>query len=137
MAGTFHCSLVTPQRQVFDGEVTYASVPAWDGQVGIAPMRAPLLVKLGHGSLRLDAAQGASRWFFIGGGFAQMVDNRLTLLTQEALPAEELTRQQASAEFDRAMQQPARGDEEVEQKHVQVERARAMVHLTEQVGNRA
>lgn len=136
MAGTFHCSLVTPQRQVLDDEVTYASIPAWDGQVGIAPMRAPLLVKLGYGPLRLDFTQGGSRWFFIGGGFAQMKDNRLTLLTQEAVAGEDITRPQAQQELDETRRKPAISDDEVAQKNRQLQRARAMIHLTDQVANR-
>ena len=70
MAETLQCTLVTPSAQLLDEEITYASVPAWDGLIGIAPMRAPLLIKLEDGPLRLDFTQGGSRWFFVGGGFA-------------------------------------------------------------------
>lgn len=35
MAKTFHCKLITPMAKVLDEEVVYASVPAWDGMLGV------------------------------------------------------------------------------------------------------
>ena len=37
MAKTFRCSIVTPVASIFEGELTYASIPAWDGQLGMMP----------------------------------------------------------------------------------------------------
>lgn len=134
MAQTFQCMIVTPQRQVLDQRVAYASVPAWDGLVGVAPQRAPLLIRLGDGPLRLDPPdddQERSLWFFVGGGFAQMKDNRLTILADEAIPAEEI-----SAEAARAALAAAGGvavaDDEVQQRDRDLNRARHMLHVVEQ-----
>ena len=80
----FKCVVVTPEQQMFDETITQAIVPAHDGQIGILTDRAPLLVKLGTGELRLDLAGGQSRRFTINGGIAQMKDNVLTILTNEA-----------------------------------------------------
>lgn len=102
MAKTFRCSIVTPVASVFDGDVTYASFPAWDGQQGMLPGQSPLLTKLGVGPLRLDFTEGGSRWFLIDGGFAQVQDGSLTLLTEGAVPAEQLSAQEASAELAEA-----------------------------------
>ena len=54
MTKTLRCSIVTPSESVFDGEVTYVSYQAWDGQQGIMVEQSPILAKLGIGSLRLD-----------------------------------------------------------------------------------
>ena len=75
---------------MLDEPVVYASIPAWDGQIGVAPMRAPLLVKMDDGPLRLDGAGGKAQWFFVAGGFGQMNDNRLTLLTDEAIGIDQM-----------------------------------------------
>ena len=80
----FKCVVVTPEQQMFDETITQAIVPAHDGKVGILTDRAPLLVKLGAGELRLDLPSGQSRRFTIKGGIAQMKDNLLTILTNEA-----------------------------------------------------
>jgi F-type H+-transporting ATPase subunit epsilon len=104
LAKTFRCSIVTPDAAVFDEDVTYASFPAWDGQQGMMAGQSPLLTRLGVGSLRLDlGAPGSnSRWFLIDGGFAQVQDNNLTLLTEKAVPAEKLSLQEGQAELAEA-----------------------------------
>ena len=98
----FQCVIVTPEQQALDEQATQAVVPAWDGQIGILTGRAPLLVKLGIGALRVDLPGGRSRTFVIDGGIAQMKDNRLTVLTNEATPANEIDAEAARAEYAEA-----------------------------------
>lgn len=102
MATTFRCNIVTPTESVLDDEITYASVPAWDGQLGVMTGQSPLLTKLGYGSLRLDFPEGGSRWFLLDGGFAQVQDGELTLITDQANPAETLSIEEAEAELAEA-----------------------------------
>ena len=136
MAETLQCTLVTPSAQLLDEEITYASVPAWDGLIGIAPMRAPLLIKLEDGPLRLDFTQGGSRWFFVGGGFAQMQGNHLSLLTSEAVPGEDIVLRDAEGMLQEATGLEAVSDEDVLRKHRQVTRARALIGLAQRLGNK-
>jgi F-type H+-transporting ATPase subunit epsilon len=99
---SFKCVVVTPEQQALDETVSQAIVPAHDGLVGILTGRAPLLVKLGVGPLRIDLANGQRRFFFVQGGVAQMKDNRLTILTNEATPANEIDAEAARAEYAEA-----------------------------------
>lgn len=85
----FRCVIVTPEQQVLDESATQAIVPAWDGQIGILTGRAPLLTKLGSGPMRVDLPGGQRRTFRINGGIAQMKDNRLTILSEEATPGDQ------------------------------------------------
>ena len=55
-ANSFQCRLITPTAKVLDEAVVYASVPAWDGLMGVLPNRAPIVAKLGLGELRLQFA---------------------------------------------------------------------------------
>ena len=102
MAATFHCSIVTPTETVFDDQVEYVSFPAWDGQHGIMPGQSPLLSQLGIGALRIDGAEGESRWYLLENGFAQVQDGALTLLTDRATRAADLSAEQADAELAEA-----------------------------------
>ncbi len=129
MASSFRCTIVTPEAQLLDDEVTYASIPGWDGQVGLMHQRAPLLVKLGDGALRLDYASGGSRWFYVGGGFAQMKDDRLTVLTQEAVGVEEMVRQDVQATLKEAQARVAPTLDEVDRRRREISRAQTMLHL--------
>jgi F-type H+-transporting ATPase subunit epsilon len=99
---SFQCTVVTPEQQVMDETVTQAILPAHDGQLGVLTNRAPILVKLGIGPLRLDLAGGQRRVFFVEGGIAQMKSNRLTILTDDAIPAGEIDAETARAEYAEA-----------------------------------
>ena len=99
---SFQCTVVTPEEQVLDETVTQAILPAHDGQIGILTGRAPILVKLGAGPLRVDVQGGQSRTFFVDGGIAQMTGDKLTVLTDEATPAAEIDLESAKAEFAEA-----------------------------------
>ena len=131
MPDTFQCTLVTPEEQVLDDKVIYASIPAFDGLVGLAPQRAPLVLQLGDGPLRLDYPEGGSRWFFVGGGFAQMKDNRLTLLTAEAVAAEDIVRSEQVAAIKEAQALVATTDEAAARRDRDRERARTLIELAE------
>ena len=98
----FQCVVVTPEQQALDVSASQVIVPAWDGEVGILTDRAPLLVKLGLGVMRVDVANGPSRKFMIDGGIAQMKGNRLTVLTKEAVAAEDVDVQSARAQYAEA-----------------------------------
>jgi len=94
MTKKLHVSIVTPEREVLDTEATQVIFPAHDGQVGVLVDRAPLLFALGIGEVRVDNDGGSQR-FFIDGGFAQMLDNKLTLLTSQALEPSQIKPDQA------------------------------------------
>jgi len=125
----FQCTVVTPEQQVLDEQVTQAIVPAHDGQVGILTDRAPLLVKLGVGELRLDLAGGQSRAFLIDGGVAQMKDNRLTIITDDAIPAAEINAEEARAAAAEASAQRITDAESFQQRQHRLARARAMQQM--------
>ena len=101
MAAKFHLSVVTPEQQVLDAEVKFVALPAHDGEIGVMRNRAPLLVRLAPGALRADT-DGGPRTLYLDGGFAEMADNRLTVLTEVAMRPEELDREAVQAAFDEA-----------------------------------
>jgi len=102
VTATFHCSIVTPTETVFDDQVEYVSFPAWDGQHGVIAGQSPLLSQLGIGALRIDLPDAGSRWYLLESGFAQVQDGALTLLTDRATPAADLSVDQASAQLAEA-----------------------------------
>lgn len=125
----FQCTVVTPEQQVFDQTVTQAILPAHDGQIGILTDRAPLLVKIGLGTLRLDVQGGKSQEFFVDGGIAQMKDNRLTVLTEEATPASEIDAEAARAEYAEAESRVPTDERTREDRTHAMRRARAKQEL--------
>jgi F-type H+-transporting ATPase subunit epsilon len=111
---TFPCKIVTPSQEAFNGEATYVSFPAWDGQYGMQKGLAPLLSTLAPGSLRIDAEEGGSRWYLIEGGFAHVDGEGLTLVTEGAIPADTLNLEEAKAELAEANTRVTSGDKDRE-----------------------
>jgi len=93
----FHVTIVTPEALALETDVLSVTFPAHDGMVGILTHRAPLLTKLGTGVLLLDSPTSTQK-FVISGGYAQMKDNALTILTDEAIAAAEITPERIAAE---------------------------------------
>ena len=74
-------TVISPGASMFDGEADAVVAPAFDGQVGILPNHAPFMTLLGEGTLTVRRAGTASR-FSIRGGFMQVVDNRVRVVTE-------------------------------------------------------
>ena len=88
--------VITPEQQVLEEIADEVVIPVHDGELGVLNLRAPLMCELGIGQLRYT--RGAEpRRVFIDGGFAQVLNNRVTVLTSRALPAEQITAEVVSA----------------------------------------
>jgi len=79
-------SVISPEAVLFEGEATSVVAPAFDGEVGILEDHAPMMTLLGSGVLRLGGG-GADRRFNIEGGFLQVVDNTVRIVTEKAAGA--------------------------------------------------
>ena len=74
-------TVISPEAVLFEGETDSVVVPAFDGEVGILTGHAPMMTLLGKGTLRIG---GGERRFSIEGGFLQVVDNQVRVVTERA-----------------------------------------------------
>ena len=125
---TFQCSVITPERAVLETQATFVAFPAHDGEVGILKNRAPLLYKLGIGELRVESPEGNHR-LFVDGGFAQMVENRLTILTDQAKRIDEIDRAAAQRALEEARTLPTVTDADFAARQRAMKRAEVQLHL--------
>lgn len=79
-------SIISPERVLFDGEVSSIVAPGFDGELGILPRHAPMVTLLGSGVLRLEGAPGGSKRFNVSGGFLQVADDVVRVVTESATP---------------------------------------------------
>lgn len=79
-------AIISPERTLFEGTVDSMVVPAFDGQMGILPSHAPLMALLGKGLLTLGHSGSAGR-FSVDGGFVQVLDNNVRVVTEHAAEA--------------------------------------------------
>ena len=76
--------VVTPEKTLLDETVDFVALPLYDGELGVLPGRAPLIGRLGYGELRTKQEETVHR-YYVDGGFAQVRDNVVTVLTNRAL----------------------------------------------------
>lgn len=126
---SFQCVIVTPEQQLLDEQASQVVLPAHDGLIGILTGRAPLLVKLGLGQLRIDLPGGQHRSFLVDGGIAQMKDNHLTVLTNAAWAPDEIDPETARAEYNEAAARVATDAKAAEDRERQMRRAKLKQEL--------
>ena len=78
-----HVALITPEKTVFEDDADMVVLPAWDGEVGILRGHAPMMALLGTGTMRVTR-NGAEERFHVSGGFMQVVDDVVSVLSEEA-----------------------------------------------------
>jgi len=76
-------SVISPESVLFEGETDSVVAPAYDGEVGILTGHAPLMALLGNGQLRLGSGSGRS--FNVSGGFMQVLDDQVRVVTEKAV----------------------------------------------------
>ena len=76
-------SVISPEAVLFEGQADSVVAPAFDGQVGILTGHAPMVTLLGVGELRLGA-EGTGQRFHVEGGFLQVVDDTVRVVTEKA-----------------------------------------------------
>lgn len=122
------CVVVTPERTLFDEVVEFVVLPLYDGELGVLPGRSPVIGRLGFGELRTKA-QGTTRRYFIDGGFAQVRENVVTVMTSRAIPAALLDPQAATRELEQARALRGTSELELAAKAKAVARASAMIRI--------
>jgi F-type H+-transporting ATPase subunit epsilon len=86
---TLKCVVVTPEKAMLDEPADFVVVPMFDGELGIALDRQPLIGRLGFGELRITQGNVVEH-FYIDGGFVQVRDNIVTVLTSKAVAAKDI-----------------------------------------------
>ena len=90
MAGKLHFSLVSPERELYSGEVDQVDIPGTEGNFGVLPDHAPLMAAIRTGAITVYE-NGTEKQFFVQGGFADVTPAGLTVLAERAAPMSELT----------------------------------------------
>jgi F-type H+-transporting ATPase subunit epsilon len=101
MADKLHFSLVSPERELFSGEVDQVDIPGSEGNLGILPKHSPLMAAIRTGAITvLD--NGQTTQFFVQGGFADVTPAGLTVLAERAAPLTDIDRDSLSADIEAA-----------------------------------
>lgn len=128
MAATFEFEIVSPERLLLSRAVEMAVIPAAEGEMGLLPGHAPMILTLAGGVISVHEGGQVTERLFVMGGFAEVTPTRVTVLAEEARPVAEITRADAArrvAEADAAYAAAvAAGDNEA--REVAMDRAIAL-----------
>jgi F-type H+-transporting ATPase subunit epsilon len=92
---TFLLELVSPERLLLSRQVEMATIPAAEGEMGVLPGHSPMIVTLRGGVISVRENGQDTEKLFVGGGFAEVSPERVTVLADEATPLAELSRAEA------------------------------------------
>ena len=126
---TLRCVVVTPERTELDREAEYVSLPMFDGELGVMGGRAPLIGRLGFGTLRLQTAAGPER-YYVDGGFAHSEGDVINVLTGRSTPIDLIDRDKAHADLDSALAMSGATPEEAQIRDTAVRRARGQLRAS-------
>jgi F-type H+-transporting ATPase subunit epsilon len=130
---TLQCSVVTPEATVLEADATFVALPLEDGEIGIAPGHSPFIGRLGYGELRVVAA-GTTERFYIDAGFVQVADDEVSVLTNHAAPAEQLSSATAAEKLSSARASVANSPDTLAIRDRAELQARAQLRLAKKVG---
>jgi F-type H+-transporting ATPase subunit epsilon len=129
-----HCIVVTPEKTALDEVTDFVALPLYDGEYGVAPGHSPVIARLGYGELRLKTAGAGETRYYIDGGFVQVADDVVSILTERAVPAAQLDVTAAQEDLNAAMTRPANTPERMEARDREIARARAQIHIAQKGG---
>ena len=113
--------IITAERVVYSDEVDVVVAPAMEGEVGILPHHAPLMTVIMPGEIMVRK-DGEETYLAVGGGFLEMMANKVTILADSA---------ERSDEIDEARVQEAmrRAEERIQMRVSDVDLERAVSAL--------
>jgi len=97
MARTFALSVVAPDKLVFEDQVTSVTAPGVEGYFGVMAGHVPLIAALKPGLLEYVDAGNQRHFVYIGGGFAEVNGEKMTILADEAERARDIDVARAEA----------------------------------------
>jgi F-type H+-transporting ATPase subunit epsilon len=108
---TFEVEVLTPEGEVFNGEVRQVSTRTAVGEIGILANHAPLLAALRPAELRLHLSESETRRYAQAHGWLQVFGNRARLLVEEAIAPEDLDTGSLKEQLSDAEQRLAESEE--------------------------
>jgi len=123
---SIQCIVVTPEKTALETTADFIALPLADGEMGIGENHAPVIGRLGYGEMRLVSG-GSTERLYVDGGFVQIADNVVNILTGKAIPISEIDVEQAEKQLEEATKAVAPTDELAAIKMRNIEQARSQI----------
>jgi len=107
MAHAFDIEVVAVDHKVYTGQAVSVTIPGADGYFGVLSGHAPLIASLGVGMITITPPSGQPVVLAVSGGFAEVVNDHVTILAETAELAEQIDVERARQALERARERLA------------------------------
>jgi F-type H+-transporting ATPase subunit epsilon len=101
MPATLKLDIVTPEAVTFSGDVEMVTLPAVEGEIGVYPQHVPLMTQIVPGEL-VVRREGRDTFLAVGDGFVEIASDHVAVLTDMAIPADQIDEARAEEARRRA-----------------------------------
>ena len=126
---SLRCVVVTPETTLLDATVEFVALPLYDGEIGIAPHHSPMIGRLGYGEMRIVDSEGTQS-YYVDGGFVQVAENTVSVITNRALPASDLDSETTAEQLAAIQQESVAGEELMTARDRRTAQARAQLRIS-------
>lgn len=102
MAEKIKFELVSPAKLLVSADVDMVVVPGSEGDFGALPLHAPMITTVRPGVIDVHDGGKIGNRIFVAGGFAEVNEQRVTVLAEEAIPVADITAEAVSARLQEA-----------------------------------
>jgi F-type H+-transporting ATPase subunit epsilon len=124
------CIVVTPEKTLYDQSAEFVALTLYDGELGVGPKHAPLIGRLGCGEMRIRRNASITDRYYIEGGFVEILNDVVSVLTQRAIPAAEIDASAAQEQLHAAQSRAATTPEAMTVRDRTIEQSRAQLRMT-------
>jgi len=128
MASTLKLEIVTPEAKTFSEDVEMVTLPASEGEMGIFPQHVPLMTQIVAGEV-IARKDGRDLFLAVGEGFVQITAERVAIMTDMAIRAENIDEAKAEEARRRAEARLAEKLDDEESAMVQAALAHSLAQL--------
>ncbi|MCL2619258.1 MAG: ATP synthase F1 subunit epsilon [Defluviitaleaceae bacterium] len=128
MANKFNLKVITQTRVAYEGETEVVVLPGLMGELAIMSDHMPLIVSLAPGLMTIKN-EGEDRVASVFGGFAEVVDNRVTVAASDFHWPDEVDKARAQRALETAERTASEATSDLEVKRAQLAMRRANVRL--------
>ena len=122
--------VVTPEKTALDRSCEFVTLPLIDGEAGVLPGHAPMIGRLAPGELRVREG-GNDDAFYVDGGFVQINNDLISVLTGKSIPIAEIDVAAARDALKKAEREPASNAAAIELKRKAIAQAQAQIRIAE------
>ena len=126
---TFYLRVISSNKVFFDDKVTKFVLPLEDGEMAVLTHHENMIIATSIGEIRIDTPDGKKILGVVGEGFAQIVNNRVTMLVDSAERPEDIDRVRAEQALERAKERLRQKESLKEYKQTEASLSRALMRL--------